>query len=275
MKQKVISNILLGFKGIFCNKNLNRYQKVNLFCDDFRFLFLLLLAFFKKNDIHRVKINSFNYTVYFKNYITFYYVFNEIFCKAVYAPIKINSYFDLGAHIGLSILWYKFFNPNLSVTAFEPDDSNFRYLKKNITTNRLKGIRTHKVALSSKKGISRYYTIIDDVQNLDSGLTLNQKLPYNSYLVKTDTLSSNIHTMIDLVKIDIEGAEYDVFDDLFKSRKIRFIKNLIFEAHIFNDIQKEKLKKILEILKKTGKVEQVENSSLTKIFSFYSKILCL
>jgi len=271
MGKKVISNIFLGFKGIFYNQNLNKYQKFILYYDDFRFLFLLVLVYFFKKEIHSVKIESFDYTVYFGNYVTFYYIFNEIFCKEVYAPIKINSYVDLGANIGLSILWYKFFNQNLFVMAFEPDKNNYRYLRKNVTVNRLKDIHTYEIALSSKKGIAKFYTIIDDVQNLDSGLTLNQKLPYISYMVKVDALSNYIHTMIDLIKIDIEGAEYDVFNDLFKTRKIRFIKNLIFEAHFFNTVQKERLKKIVYRLKKIGTVKQLENSKFTNVFSFYSR----
>ncbi len=273
MKQKVISNVFLGLKGIFCNQTLNTYQKIILYYDDFRFLLLLILVYFFKKEIHRVKIESFGYIVYFENFVTFYYIFNEIFCKGVYAPIKMNNYFDLGANIGLSVLWYKFFNPDLSITAFEPDKNNYTYLLKNIRANHLKGIHTYRVALTSKKGNARFYTIIDDVQNLDSGLTLNQKLPYKSYVVKTDMLSNRIRTMIDLVKIDIEGAEYEVFDDLFKTRKIRFIKNLMFEAHFFNTKQKEKLKKITSGLKRIGNVDQLKNSNFTTVFSFHSKPL--
>lgn len=267
---KVIINVFLGLKGIFYNRDLNIYQKIILYYDDVRFLFLLVLAYFLKKEINSAKIESFGYTIYFKNYITFYYLFNEIFCKGVYHFAKINTYFDLGANIGLSVLFYKFFNPNLTVTAFEPDRDNYRYLRKNIVKNDLKDIKTYKIALSDKKGIARFWSIIDDIQNLDSGLTLNQKLPHKSYLVKTDLLSNYINGTIDLIKIDIEAAEYDVFDDLFKTKKIRLIKNLIFEAHIFDNIQKEKLKKILLKLKTMGKLKQLENSNCTKIFSFYS-----
>lgn len=271
MKQKVISNILLGLKGIFYNKNLNSYQKVILYCDDLRFLFLLVLAYCFKKEIHRVKIKSFDFTVYFENYITFYYLFNEIFCKCVYAPIAIDTYFDLGSNIGLAVLWYKFFNPDLCVTAFEPDRNNYKYLRKNIKANYLTDIRTYNIALSREKGTAEFYTIIDDVQNLDSGLTLNQQFPYKRYLVKTDKISRYIHGVADLVKIDIEGAEYDVFDDLFKTGKMRYIKNLIFEAHFFNMEQKMRLKRAIQKLKKTGMLQQLENSMRTKVFS-YSRV---
>jgi len=75
--------------------------------------------------------------------------------------------------MGLSILWYKFFNPQLKIVAFEPDRYSFRYLIKNLETNLITNTKLYNLALSDKKGETNFYTIIDDIQNLDSGLTLN------------------------------------------------------------------------------------------------------
>jgi len=33
--------------------------------------------------------------------------------------------------------------------------------------------------------------------------------------------------------MDIEGSEYQVFDDIFRNKKINYFNNIIFEAHYF------------------------------------------
>lgn len=271
MLSKIVSNIFLGLNGIFFNKYLNIRKKYFLFFDYVRLLLILICVYFFKKKVTSVKIHSFNYKIFFKNYITFFYTFNEIFCKCVYRPIKISTFFDLGANIGLSILWYKFFNPQLKIVAFEPDRYSFKYLIKNLETNGITNTKLYNLALSNEKGETNFYAIIDDIQNLDSGLTLNQNLPYETYKVSTNRLSSFIVDKIDLLKMDIEGSEYQVFDDMFKNKKINYFNNIIFEAHFFNLEQKNKLKNIVEELIKIGKVECLENSKITKIF-FYEKL---
>lgn len=270
MIQKIVSNIALGFKGILTNKHLKKNQKFFLLIDYFKLIGQLFLVYFFGKKISVIKINSFKYTIYFENYITFFYIFNEIFCKEVYNPFLIKNYYDLGANIGLSVLWYKFFNPSLDIHSFEPNPKIYKYLIKNIKRNHLTNVFTYSVALSDKKGTSKFYAIKDNIQCLDSGLVLNQKLPYKSFDVKTEKLSGYINKKIDLLKIDIEGGEYKVFKDLFATKKIKYIKKIIFEAHFFNQQEKEILKKLIIKLQKIGYIKQLENSSYTKVYSFYS-----
>ncbi len=275
MIKKIFQNIALGFWGIINNRKLSFKLKLILFADDIRFLFLLMIAilFKRVKKIKKVKIYSFGYVVHFSNYITFYYIFNEIFCKSIYQPFNINNFLDVGANIGLATLWFKFFNPKLKVLAFEPEKENYSYLLKNIRENHLKNISTFRVALSNKNGTAKFYKINDDIQNLDSGLSLNQDFEYESYQVKTSKLSGFIKEDVDLLKMDIEGGEYFVFDDLFQKDKIKFIDKLIFEAHYFDKQQRKKLKNILKNLKRTGKIKQLENSGITTVYSYSKKNL--
>lgn len=265
---KIGVNILKGIRGIVRNPDLGIKTKLWLIFDYFRCLGLLVLVFGFKVKINRIRIYSFGYTIYFKNYITFFYLFNDIFGRAVYTPKTIKNYFDLGANIGMTILWYKFFNPNLSVEAFEPNPEARFFLKKNIKENKLKNVKVHSVALSDKKEETTFYVIDDDIQNLDSGLSLNQDLPYRIFKVKTDLFSGYIKETIDLLKLDIEGGEYVVFDELFETKKINYLEQIIFEAHFFNKDQEKKLKEILGKLKKFGRVRCHEKGKLTSIFLY-------
>jgi FkbM family methyltransferase len=241
MIKKIFSNIFLGLKGILLNKQLKPKQKSLLYIDYIKFTLILIPVIIFKIKIKKINIWSFKYTVYVQNYVTFFYIFNEIFCKSIYSPYKINTFLDLGANIGLSTLWYKFFNPNLKVIVFEPDKYNYKILLKNIKVNTLTNVKTYNIALCGKKGIMYFFTIFDNIQNLDSGLTLNQNFLHEKYKVKTDKLSNYIDGTIDLIKMDIEGAEYQVFDDLFKTNKINQVKNMVFEMHFFNKLQKKKI----------------------------------
>lgn len=270
MIQKILLNIFSGLKGILVNTYFTPKQKIYLIGDYVAFALLLIPVVLCKMKIHKVYIRTFGYTVYVHNFAAFFYIFNEIFCKSVYTPYTLRTYMDLGANIGLTILWYKFFNPDLEITAFEPDKYNYKIVLKNISINHLSKVTVYNVALCDKKGTMPFYTLLDDIQNLDSALTLNQNFPYKKYSVKTDKLSTYIKKPIDLIKMDIEGAEYQVLDDLFKSNAIYKIKSIIFESHYFNTLQEKLLPPVIRKLKKLGTIRSLKNSDATTIFHFVS-----
>ncbi len=50
--------------------------------------------------------------------------------------------------------------------------------------------------------------------------------------VKTVKLSTYIHKPVDLLKIDTEGAELEILQDLYHtSKKFNLIKNIVLEYH--------------------------------------------
>ena len=51
-----------------------------------------------------------------------------------------------------------------------------------------------------------------------------------------------------MLKIDVEGAEYEVFDELNRKDKLKLIENIIVEGHIFNKAQQKKVGELLQIL---------------------------
>ena len=268
---KTLVNVYQGIKGILISKYLSPQLKGRLLVDYFRLTLILAKIFFLKAKINQVTIKSFNYKINFDNFITFFYLFNEIFCKGVYIPLQINTLYDVGANIGLVTLWYKFFNPHLKVLAFEPVKENYEYLLKNLKDNHINNVRTYKMALSDKKGTADFFVISDDIQSLDSGLVLNQNLPHYVFKTKVAKLSDFIKNgQAKLVKIDVEGAEINIFRDLFKSGKIKLVKNIIFESHFFNEKQKREMTKVFVKLRQKGTLATITNSRFTNI-SYYQK----
>ena len=66
-------------------------------------------------------------------------------------------------------------------------------------------------------------------------------------------LKSNGHTSCDLLKMDIEGAEYPVLEQLCKNGLIRQVKQLLVEFHhFFPGLGIEKTNAAVEELRRNG-----------------------
>jgi len=191
---RIIVRVSRGWVGVANNKNFSITRKVRIYVDYFKLIFLVVQSkIFPKLTNRSVDkkffISSFGFTVYYSNIYALLFMFNEIFCDTEYpAFFNLKTYVDLGANIGIPILWYHFFNPKMAIYAFEPDEINFRLLEKNIKENHIGNCFLFKKAVSNTNGKIKFYRILDNIQNLDSGLKLNQKLPHEVFQVETEKI---------------------------------------------------------------------------------------
>jgi FkbM family methyltransferase len=273
MLKSAIRHITKGLIGITVNRKLSIAKKGALYID---YLRIILLAFKAIFDPHLTNpsvkklfyINSFKLKIIYPNIYSFLFMFNEIFCEGEYPIIKnIKNYIDLGANIGLSTLWYYLYNPNMTAYLFEPDQINAYFLKINLENNFPKKYFLIQKAVSNTNGIKKFYRILDNIQNLDSGLKLNQRLPYEVFRVKTIKLSNFIKNIknISLLKLDIEGEEYSVLKDLKESNSLHKIKAIVFESHFFNKLEVKKLQIILKWMKNLGELNSHPTSKYTSM----------
>jgi len=115
---------------------------------------------------------------------------------------------DAGANVGYVSVFYANQFPQCEVIAVEMEDSNFEMLIKN--TNGYKNIRPIKAALwNHNKGVSFGENNAKDSYNL-----IDQSS--KCYTVPSVTIEelTRLHLTIDLIKLDIEGAEIEVLDDM-------------------------------------------------------------
>lgn len=268
---KSLKLLFSGFIGILVNSQFKLWMKISLLNDFIRLiLYTLLLTIFARKLIDSEKsfnIKSFKYKIYFKNIYSFLFLFIEIFCKAEYkVGGKVKTYMDLGSNIGLSILWCYHFNSNMSIVAFEPDEENLLYLRKNLEENVISKYKIYDIALADKVSKTKFYRINDKVQNLDSGLHLNQKIKHTVILVKTDKLSNYVHgKRISLIKMDIEGSEYLVLKDLIVSKCLLNIDEIIFESHHFDQKEIGIYTNLVASLKKYGLFSSIKTSKVTEL----------
>jgi FkbM family methyltransferase len=149
----------------------------------------------------------------------------EILLKSKYKseyffPNKISPkiIFDIGGNIGItSILMSKVF-PDSKIFSFEPMLENFKILEKNI--EEYENIKAFNFGLGSKNGNFKVY-LSDDSENFGGAsffpdLIGNKIEPYVDCEVKNinDIIDELNVSSIDLIKIDTEGAEFDILNGI-------------------------------------------------------------
>lgn len=263
----VLKQLSLGLWGIINCPYYSIQTKGLLLLD---YLNIVLTGYWQRP----VVIGALDLTINYASFPAFIFLFNEIFCRRVYPKTDgLKVFYDGGAHIGLTSLWYKLWNPHLKVVTFEPDPASSKLLELNLRSNGIKSFKNYTLALAAKKSQQIFYCLDDPIQNLDSGLRLNQQLSYHTLSVKTDQLSRYIKRPVSLLKLDIEGSEYSVIDDLIRSKKIQLIDQMVIEAHYFNAEDLQLMKKMVKNLKSKGSVEVVttnRNSSM-----IYYRSMCI
>lgn len=118
---------------------------------------------------------------------------------------------DVGAHVGISTIhWAKSFK---NITAFEPMIDHFNCLKEN--TKSLSGVVCINSAISDEPGelYGSYRTIKNSgsFQLLDKSFVQSpNKATKKLYTIQVNTLDSYDFERLDLLKVDVEGWEFEV-----------------------------------------------------------------
>lgn len=193
----------------------------------------------KKN----VTVNLFGFTIENYNYRLLDYLVKEVFVANEYffTVDKPNPIiFDCGANIGMATLFFKWLYPASTVYAFEPMKSTFDILERNIKRNNLQNVHYFNLALSDTNGTIDFFG--DDNSNLMSSV-LNERSVGNKVQVECRKLSDFISEPVDLLKIDVEGAETFILKDLIESKKLdkTIFKQIIMEYHHKIENQKSQM----------------------------------
>lgn len=165
------------------------------------------------------------------NYIRPYellHTYREIFENEIYrfTSNKISPLIiDCGANIGLSVIYFKNIFPDSEVICFEPDNNNFQLLEKNIADNKLNNVNIHKEAIWTKNGSISFESKGSEASKINESTEIS-----SSQILCIDfaEVLSN-YDEIDLLKMDIEGAEHSVIRHC--STHLHKIKNMFIEYH--------------------------------------------
>lgn len=199
------------------------------------------------------------YSVSYFNKIEFRNLKKEIFKEEIYnLDIDTNktkelNIIDVGAYIGLSILYFKSRYPNAHIIAFEPNPNIFPLLEENIEYNNIKNVKLHNVAIGKESKKRKLYIESSGFAAFSTASfrknAWNGKQKTRPIIVQTEPLSKYINKKVDIVKIDTEGAEHEILKELDASKSFSKIENLLVEYH---PSKNSKLANLEKILKKNG-----------------------
>lgn len=154
------------------------------------------------------------------------------YSKKHYEDLNNPVVVDIGANIGSFSLYFAnvFKNSQFIVHSIEPSLDNYEILKENIRINNFSDrIKPYNLAICSKDGFG-YLNISGDHDSFflaDTESINTQKIE----IVRLETFcKDNFIDFIDLLKVDIEGGEYDLFYNSidFINKKV---KNIFIEVH--------------------------------------------
>lgn len=188
------------------------------------------------------KINFLQYQIQVPDCFSFLWQFKEIFADQAYRFATSNPkpvIFDCGANVGTSCLYFKHIYPQASIKAFEADPHIAQLLSHNIQFNHLKGVEVvAKAVWTDNNGIYISHEGADGASVFGEG----EKIYTPSIRLK-EALLAEKH--IDMLKIDIEGAEVAVLEDCKDS--LYHVGHIFIEYHAYLG-QSQQLDKILSIL---------------------------
>jgi len=181
-------------------------------------------------------------------------LYDEIFSREEYlfeSPTPRPVIVDCGANIGMATLFFKWLYPESTVTSFEADPTTFGVLQRNIQKNHLQGVTAHNVALWNKDGQIPFFVRDDEPGSLLMSTMANRTIG-REIKVEAKRLSSFINGRVDLLKLDVEGAEAKVICDLLESGKIDAVQQMIIEYHHHITSETAQLGEFLVMLEQNG-----------------------
>lgn len=197
--------------------------------------------------------NVFGRKVFFFSYRDFIGLFEEIFIgREYYFECVGNSprIIDLGSNTGMSVIYFKWLYPGALISAVEADPATFAMLKKNVEANGLNGVTLLNNAVYDRITTVKFYFDVSKTGSLQMSMSATRGTERSFNRVKTILASSLIKNNIDMVKMDIEGAEGVVMKELEKKGALKRISRLAMEVHHNIEGSSEMLSGILGIFTK-------------------------
>lgn len=160
-----------------------------------------------------------------------FYNYNEFFVDKIYDDMdlkNLNVCFDIGSNVGLFTKYLKLNNCS-KILCFEPNKAAFNSLQKNLKNE--SEVQLFNLAVSHNNDLLRLY-----VDSSNSLISSAHDIKNSYYDVETITLKDifekNKIEKVDFVKIDIEGMEFDLIENLEES-VFQKIDRFLIEYHDF------------------------------------------
>jgi len=169
-----------------------------------------------------------------------------------------DTIIDIGSHIGLFALYAFQYCKKGRIFCFEPVKENYELLLTNLQMNNVKNVFPFQTAISDKKSSSTIYLSQDDSGH-SMYIPSSREMEVKTTTLK-DVMDENKINGCDLIKLDCEGAEYDIINSL-PEEYFRRIRKIVMEYH-FADSKPALIKNLIDKLRTLSYSIQLRN--LTK-----------
>lgn len=191
------------------------------------------------SDALRITRDGYKFPFYIRNNTSDVWVYKSLIDGMEYNFISSQEpkvIVDAGANIGLAAIFFAEKYPNATIISIEPEENNFNLLKQN-TKNYSNVVALHAALWDKIEEIDLLETGLDNwgFMTAEESNHNNITTPkiQKKHTVKTVTIESLLKdyniSMIDILKIDIEGAEKEVFQN--HSVWVNNVRSIIVELH--------------------------------------------
>lgn len=177
-----------------------------------------------------------------------YVFFKEYHVSSYCNPENLNlTIVDLGSNIGLTILHFKKHYPNAIIYGFEMDTDNYNLAIENC--KHLTNVYLTNAAVWINKGMIKYNKrLYSDAYAIDATNEDNELAEKIKCLTIQNIIEDNKIESIDILKMDIEGAEIDILNE----ENLEWIYKVKYLNIEFHNISETELQSYKELIEKRG-----------------------
>jgi FkbM family methyltransferase len=195
------------------------------------------------------------------------FLLKEIFADEVYSVNEnatVKSLLDLGANIGLSVAYFKTKFPSANIECYEPDENSFELLQKNVNENSWENVKCYRQAVSNQDRFL-YAAPAEEMASVNSQFSKSGTNEKNK--VPSKDIAVILQQKFDVVKMDIEGAEWSVFKRIIEKKLIRQTVHWFVEFHKIEN-NRMQFEEILNCFEHNG----YKREERKEVFYFYKNI---
>lgn len=198
------------------------------------------------------------------------FLYEEIFSEGCYDDLDLPArpfVVDVGANIGMFVVFVKRMRPAAEVLAFEPAPQSAELLRRNIELHGLDNVTVRPVALGGVAesdvpftyypmipGNSTRYPEMKELQKANMSRTMGAKVVARMHhgqqiSIAVERLSASLRAdrPIDLLKLDVEGSEVDVLQGV-DAEHWRLVRQVVMEVQDLGN----RLASVCQILRGQG-----------------------
>ncbi|OUP05679.1 FkbM family methyltransferase, partial [Anaeromassilibacillus sp. An200] len=170
---------------------------------------------------------------------------------------------DCGTNIGLAIYYIKHYYPEAHIEGFEPWKTAFDCAVRNVERNGWKNVTIHHAAVGGKEDVMQLTVVAENSLAGSLAGRLDEMIERKHWEksvenVKVVKLSDYINRPVNFLKMDIEGLENEVIEEI--KEKLPNISQMFVEYHYGSSMKDNSLIEILKILSDAGFVYQISKS---------------